>query len=550
MLSVRAQLTALFVVPLVIATGMVAFVAQRISRNAVEQYASSILQSDAQGKRDSIMALVRRQRTAAANLLEIAEANCSISGKLNLVCTREALEQFAAREHTNCAVLSSGHVAITARHCQVQPLQADEDELPFVLGLSSYRITQANHDFGVSIVADYSLNEVYRILAGGDFAASTSALVLTTTGQMVAPPSKRQISAAMSCSTTHAEDGEGHKFMVRSVGLPLLGACVLSEMPEQQALAPSAMLRRASWLMIAAFIGAALLLSYGAATLITVPLARLTRRATLLRYGDLETPIPMSGPTEVQKLGLALSEAAASLKSARQTELDRERAEGESGMAANLAHQINNPLTSVISALSLLENRVETEHDHKLLKFANEDARRIATITRHLVTLYRGSNTAGLLDLSELLKEIIEEHRPELQKRGGVTVRLELSPATVAGFRTELKQALDNVFQNAVAAAAPASEIVVRCSRSRESQEPFRYGARIVVHNRGAAVEPSLRDKVLHPFTSSSTIRGKGLGLWAANAAVHKHRGRLRFRSGSGITTVSIFLPHVTTVAA
>lgn len=549
MLSVRAQLTALFVVPLVIATGLVALVAQRISRNAVEQYASSILQADAQGKRDSIMALVRRQRTAAANLLENAEANCSISGKLNLVCAREALEQFAAREHTICAVLSTRRVAMTARHCQIQPPQAEKDDLPFVLNLSSYRITQANHDLGVAIIAEYSLNEMYRILAGGDFPASTSALLLTATGQMLAPPYKRQVTAAMSCSTTHAEDGEGHKFMVRSVGLPLLGACVVSEMPERQALAPSALLRRASWLMIAAFAGAALLISYAAATLITVPLARLTRRATLLRYGDLETPIPVSGPAEVQKLGLALSEAAASLKSARQTELERERAEGESGMAANLAHQINNPLTSVISALSLLENRVETEHDHKLLKFANEDARRIATITRQLVSLYRGSSTAGLLDLSELLREIIEGHRAELKKRG-ITVRRELSSGTVAGFRAELKQALDNVFQNAVAAASTASEIVVRCSRCRESQEPFRYGVRIVIHNRGAAVEPSLRDKLMHPFTSSSTIRGKGLGLWAANVAVHKHRGRLRFRSSGGITTVSIFLPHVTTVAA
>src|SRR5437588_9579561 len=163
MLSVRAQLTALFVVPLVIATGMVAFVAQRISRNAVEQYASSILQSDAQGKRDSIMALVRRQRTAAANLLEMAEANCSISGKLNLVCTREALEQFAAREHTNCAVMATRRVTITAHHCELQPGEPTDGDVPFVLNLSSYRITQSNRDLGVEILADFPLADLYRI---------------------------------------------------------------------------------------------------------------------------------------------------------------------------------------------------------------------------------------------------------------------------------------------------------------------------------------------------------------------------------------------------
>ncbi|HZU23793.1 MAG TPA: histidine kinase dimerization/phospho-acceptor domain-containing protein, partial [Terriglobales bacterium] len=394
MLSIRAQLTILFVIPLVIATGLVAFVGQRISRNAVEQYASSILMTDAESKRDSIMALVRRQRTAAANLLENAEANCSISGKLNLVCAREALEQFAAREHADCAVLSTPRASITSRHCQWRPRPPAGNDVEFMLNLSSYRITQSNRDLGTDVLAEFPLAELYRILAGGEFGSSTSALLLTN-GQMLAPPLKRQVSAAMSCSATHAVDGEGHKFMVRSLGLPLLGACVVSAMPERQALAPTAMLRRASWLLIAAFVVAALLLCYGAATLIAVPLARLTRRATLLRYGDLETPIPVSGPAEVRKLGLALADAAASLKAARQTELERERAEGESGMAANLAHQINNPLTSVISALSLLENRLDAEHDRKLINYASDDARRIATITRQLVSLYRGPNQPG-----------------------------------------------------------------------------------------------------------------------------------------------------------
>src|SRR5713101_6682148 len=102
MLSIRAHLTVLFVVPLAIATGLVAFVSHRIARNAVEEYAVSILQSDAQGKRDSIMAMLERQRIAGANYLENAEANCGISGLLNSICAREALEEFAAHEHARC----------------------------------------------------------------------------------------------------------------------------------------------------------------------------------------------------------------------------------------------------------------------------------------------------------------------------------------------------------------------------------------------------------------------------------------------------------------
>ena len=547
MFSIRAQLTALFVVPLVLATGLVAFVAQRIARNAVEQYAVSILQNDADAKRDAITALLRRENASSASFLETTEANCAISGRSNLVCAREALEQFAVRQQATCVVMQTRAMTLAAHRCH--PEESDA-EGPFVLGQTTYRITQSNADLGVKILDEFAIDDLRHIIAGGDYGVGSSALLLNRTGQVLAAaPVGVPIWEGVTCSSTSAQDSLGRRLIVRSTAVPMLGGCVVSEVPEQQALEPSTLLRRASWLMIAGFVIAALLLSYGAATLITVPLARLTRRASLFRQGDLDTAIPISGPTEVRKLGLALADAAAGLKAARQTDLERERAEAETGMAAALAHQINNPLTSVISALALFQNRLKNEQDRKLLGFATEDAHRIASVTRQLLALYRGPAQVGLVDISQLLQAIVEQYRPELKRRG-ITVCSEFSSVSVGGFRNELQQALANIFQNAVAAAAPGSEIVVRCARTRERRPPFRFGARIIIHNSGATIERSLKEKLTRPFVSSSSVRGKGLGLWAANASVQKHHGRLRVRCGTTSTTVSIFLPHVTTIAA
>lgn len=549
MLSIRAQLTALFVVPLAIATGLVAFVAHRISRSAVEQYAVSILQNDADAKRDAIMDLLRRQRASSASFLETAEANCAISGRLNSVCAREALEQFAARQQATCSVMQMRRVTISAHRCQLESPAGSNTDASFVLGRSTYRIAQDNGDVGVKIFAEFPISDLQRIIAGGEYGVGSSALLLNGTHQLLAASSGAPIWRGITCLSTATQDSSGRRFIVRSTPVPALEGCVISEVPERQALAPSRLLRRASWVLIAAFVIAGLLLSYATATLISVPLARLTRRAMLFRQGDLDTAIPISGPAEVRKLGLALADAAAGLKAARQADLERERAEAETGMAAALAHQINNPLTSVISALSLFRNRLVDEQDRRLLGFATEDARRIATVTRQLLALYRGPTQVGLVDISELLHEITEQYRPDLKRRG-ISVRSEFSPVSVGGFRKELQQALNNVFENAVAAAAPGSEIIVRCARTRERRPPFRFGARIVIHNRGVSIERSLKERLTRPFVSSSSVRGKGLGLWAANASVQKHHGKLRVRCSSGSTTVCIFLPHVTTIAA
>lgn len=295
--SIRAYLTALFVIPLALATGVVAFVAQRIARNAVEQYAVSILQSDAQGKREAILAMLDRQHTAGAHYLETAEANCGISGMWNPVCAREALEVFTAQERAKCAVLQTTRVTMAAHRCQMSPTASDSDDVSFTPTGSSYVVTARNSAFASVLFAEYSSEDLYRILAGGEFGVTNSGLFLRRPGKLLAAPTSPHFVTPLDCSSTHAQDRNGRPSMVRSVAMPELGGCVISHIPERQALASSLEMRRTSWLMVTDFILAALLLAYGAATLMSRPLARLTDRAMLLQEGDFDASVPIAGPS-------------------------------------------------------------------------------------------------------------------------------------------------------------------------------------------------------------------------------------------------------------
>jgi signal transduction histidine kinase/HAMP domain-containing protein len=229
-------------------------------------------------------------------------------------------------------------------------------------------------------------------------------------------------------------------------------------------------------------------------------------------------------------------------------ERDRERLAASAHIAAELAHEVNNPLAAVSGALYLLRGAMPgtKEYDH-CLDIATEATDRITHIARQLLGLYQQSGKAEPLDVTRVIREVLDLYRRQANTQD-VRLTADLpAEAKVSGNPAELRTAIANVVSNALANVGQDGHIVVRVRTTRE-RRIGRNGVRITVSDNGSGIAPENRGRVFEAFFSTSEQRGTGLGLWVTSNIIRKHYGTIRVRSAQHGprpgTTVSIFLPR------
>jgi signal transduction histidine kinase len=231
-------------------------------------------------------------------------------------------------------------------------------------------------------------------------------------------------------------------------------------------------------------------------------------------------------------------------------------------MAAQMAHEIRNPLTSIDVSATLQKRRLVARGESTDLvdKISKEAGRIEATIANCL-------DYARPLDLSlahadpvELIDEALEEGR---QRARGGAVEVERRAAGDLGELVcdgpLLKQALTNVFSNAFEAmpnggrlfisveSAPARAVVEggdehaapHHGAPEESALTDQY-LLIRVQDTGPGIAPELRDRVFYPFFTTKTS-GSGIGLAAARKVVEAHGGWLDLETAAETGAIFIF---------
>lgn len=224
-----------------------------------------------------------------------------------------------------------------------------------------------------------------------------------------------------------------------------------------------------------------------------------------------------------------------------------------SEMAATLAHEINNPLTSVIGAVYMAQSTPGLTADAtRFLRIAQDEARRVAQIGRQILSLYRKPGTAEVIDLRLLWEAVIGAASTPLSRKH-LQVERQLEPARVFGFREELRHAFASLLINAIESAPAGSTLHVRVRNSRSFVRLGEKGARVSVADSGPGIAIEKLHSVFEPFVGTKPVAGAGLGLWATRAAVVKHGGTIKLRTvtqGKTGTCVSLYLPARCAAAA
>lgn len=217
-------------------------------------------------------------------------------------------------------------------------------------------------------------------------------------------------------------------------------------------------------------------------------------------------------------------------------ELERQRTENEKlaaegRLAAQIAHEINNPLAGIKNAFRLVKDAIPTDHPrYGFVERIDEEIERVAGIVRQMFGIYArqrtGLQTVRLCELCEYVVKMLDAgerlkyHQITVDVPGDIEIQLP---------RGSMIQVLYNLILNAVE-ASPRGETVEVSAR-----QPGERRVQIIIADRGEGIEPALRGKIFEPFFSTKQDaepgrEGMGLGLSITQKIVQDLGGLIRFQ--------------------
>ncbi|WP_161780744.1 ATP-binding protein [Tumebacillus flagellatus] len=196
-------------------------------------------------------------------------------------------------------------------------------------------------------------------------------------------------------------------------------------------------------------------------------------------------------------------------------------------MAATIAHEVRNPMTSVRGFLQLLAKKMEGGEHQMYLDVMQSEIDRMNAILSEYLSMARPAQGSEQVDLASLVRETFLVLEGEANYRG-VQLGLELEEGyRLEGNARELKQVLINLVRNAFDAMnGTDGKIDIRL-----------HGGVIAVADNGCGMNPEQMERIFEPFFTTKAA-GTGLGLPVCRKIVESHGGTLEVTSVPGRGTV------------
>jgi two-component system NtrC family sensor kinase len=286
--------------------------------------------------------------------------------------------------------------------------------------------------------------------------------------------------------------------------------------------------------------------------IILKPIHRLIESSRRVSEGDLAPPI---GPISRSEIGIlqrtfsemlmALRERSKRLLADRERQLLLSEKQASVGrLAAGIAHEINNPLTGVLTFTHMLLRRTDMD------EAARSDLTTIVQSTERVRSIVK-----GLLDFSRQTQ--IEPEPTDVNRLIAETMALAANQALLKGVRftftpaerlpaktldrNQMQSVFLNVMINAIDATEKGGHVEVSTSLGLSADEPGRRNIEVMVADTGCGIPDEILGRIFDPFFTTKEVgKGTGLGLSVSLGIVERHGGSIHVtsRPGQGSTFV------------
>jgi two-component system, NtrC family, sensor histidine kinase AtoS len=274
---------------------------------------------------------------------------------------------------------------------------------------------------------------------------------------------------------------------------------------------------------------------------------KVTARRFLCRSGLSNSSTNVSSRPGVQEFRLLMIQEVTSEAILQEQLVEVERLAGMGQLAAGIAHELSNPLTSIASNLAYVRNNLPLGQKGQVLEAVEATAERVDDMRELLTTLSSFTRQRQpryeVADCHDLIRRTLTFIGKEAEYRH-IEILVSFAPAELSCQMDVrmMKQVLLNLLKNAMEAMPGGGRLEIRTER-RAVRDGEPALAVVELKDSGAGISEADLRKVFRPLYSTKP-RGTGLGLPFCRQVVEEHGGEILIKSrrGSG-TTVSFTVP-------
>jgi len=243
------------------------------------------------------------------------------------------------------------------------------------------------------------------------------------------------------------------------------------------------------------------------------------------------------------------AETTAALQEAQEKLVQVTRTQAMGELAAAIAHEVNQPLTAIVTNGNFCLRRLETATSNPdeirvaITEIVNDGNRASAVISRIRGLLTKGTSLRTRLDINQIIEDVTILLRREVRRsRVFLLTDLATDLPRVQGDPVQLQQVLINLVMNAVEAMRTSPydgrEILIRSAESPD-------GISVQVQDSGPGIEPELTNRIFEPFFTTKA-EGIGMGLSISRSIIESTGGQLSVVSATRGALFQFTLPVAT----
>ncbi len=279
--------------------------------------------------------------------------------------------------------------------------------------------------------------------------------------------------------------------------------------------------------------------------LIGKPVRQLVKATNIVAAGDLEYKIKSVKHDELGYLGNSFNNMTHKLAETQRQLYQSDKLASLGRLAAGVAHEINNPLTGVLTYSSFLLKRADDNGEMKKdLETIVRETKRCRGIVKGLLDFARQVPARKTrVDFNKVIERSLKIVDNQLSFNNIVVHKnTKENLPSINADANQMEQVLINLIVNAADAIGnKGGEIYISTNRKKVKDEKY---VEIKVRDAGCGIPRENLTKIFEPFYTTNEKKGTGLGLAVVWGIIDKHAGRIHVESELGMgTTFTILLP-------